>query len=115
RLRRIDPSSYPWLSKCGFLIRRRRQLPGTGRRRPHFGVDVDVEHAGTLVLDRLAQRACQIFALGNGEAVGAASARPRGEVRVVGLLVFLKISTKLPVAEHSDLDIPDRRPAEVVP
>src|ERR1700722_12124863 len=75
------------LAENRLLMRRRRQGPGADRRRPDIGVDMDVDEAGLVELDRVFERASEIGGLGDGDAFDPASARPGGEVRIVGGLV----------------------------
>src|SRR5262249_17497390 len=56
-----------------------------------------------------------VLAFRDRHTVGTTGARPGREIRIVWFLIFKKRGAEFASAEHSNLDVPDRRPAEVVP
>src|SRR6185437_16602783 len=69
------------------LVRRRRQLPGAGRRRPDLRIDMHVEEERLAGFDGVLERAFEILGLGHGHRIDAGGARPGGEIGIVGLVI----------------------------
>ncbi len=111
-------SGDPRLAEYGFLERNWGQLPGARGRRTHVGVDVHVDDARSVILDRLLKRTAQIFALRHGDAISAAGTCPGRKIGVVGLaaaLSLIKGSAMFAAVEKSVLDVANRTSGKVIP
>src|SRR5262245_9839006 len=65
---------YKALAEHRLFVRRRRQLPGAGRRRPHFCVDVYIENEGLVRLNGVLECALEILRFGHGYCFAAVAA-----------------------------------------
>ena len=76
-----------------------------------------VEQERLVGLDGVFERAAEILRFGHGQRLDAGGSRPGGEIRIerffVGALV--KHRSVFAAAEHAELDVADRDPAEIVP
>src|SRR5215510_14025260 len=105
------------LAEHRLFVRRRRQLPGASRWRPYLGVDVYVENKGLVRLNRVLECALKILRPGHGYGVDTGCTRPRSKVGIVRFVIgsFLEHRTVLPATEHSELDVANGNPSEVIP
>src|SRR5579859_6157051 len=105
------------MSEHRFLVLRRGQLPGAGRRWPDFGIDVNVEEKWPVRRYGMLERTAEILRSRHGERIDATCLCPSREIGVVRFLVgaLVKHGAMLAAAEHAELNVPDRDPAEIVP
>src|SRR5262245_20631388 len=78
---------YKALAEHRLFVRRRRQLPGAGRRRPHFCVHVYIENEGLVRLNSVLECALEILRFGNGYCVDTRRTRPSCKVGIVWFVI----------------------------
>src|SRR6185503_15184018 len=105
------------LAEDRLLVRRRRQLPGAGRRRTDFRIDMHIKHVRLVGLDRVFEGALEVLRFRHCHCFDARCACPGRKIGVVGFVVrpFVEHRAVLAATEHAELDVADRHPAEIIP
>src|ERR1041385_8001468 len=105
------------MSEYRLFVFRWRQLPGAGRWRPDLGIDMDIEEKWPVGRYGVFERAAEVLRTGHRERLDAGGFRPCRKIGIVRFLVgaLVKHGAMLATAEHAELNVADRDPAEIVP
>src|SRR3954451_5569846 len=107
-------SADMFLAEDRLLVRNGRQRPRARTRWADIRVDVHVDQAGLAQPHRVVERALEILRARDRQTLHSRRARPRREIRVVGLALraLVERGAVLAAPEIRVLQVADRRPGE---
>src|SRR3984957_13510432 len=100
-----------------FALPKPRKFPDPGAGGIDIGGDIDIDQVGFVGGDTLADSFADIAGAIDANALHAAGARHRGEIRIVPLAAgrMVKVGGQLPAAEVAALQAADRGISVIVP